>query len=100
MAEFYSARGWEIPPLPWTNTSERRSQVKPYVVKDIGSTAPYTLSRHKSDLAARRAICKYRRMALNATAQKEYELVTHEMRKYGTISQKVLDDVAHEVIEL
>ena len=21
MAEFYSARGWEIPPLPWTNLS-------------------------------------------------------------------------------
>ena len=21
MAEFYSARGWEIPPLPWTNVS-------------------------------------------------------------------------------
>ena len=25
MAEFYSARGWEIPPLPWTNC-HRRSQ--------------------------------------------------------------------------
>ena len=21
MAEFYAARGWEIPPLPWTNLS-------------------------------------------------------------------------------
>ena len=21
MAEFYSARGWEIPPFPWTNLS-------------------------------------------------------------------------------
>ena len=24
--------------------------VKPYVVRDIGNTPPYTLSRHKSDL--------------------------------------------------
>ena len=26
MAEFYSARGWEIPPLPWTNLSPPFSQ--------------------------------------------------------------------------
>ena len=31
MAEFYSARGWEIPPLPWTNLSPNPSpqQLKP-----------------------------------------------------------------------
>ena len=27
MAEFYSARGWEIPPLPWTNLSPPFSPV-------------------------------------------------------------------------
>ena len=27
MAEFYSARGWEIPPLPWTNLSPPFSQM-------------------------------------------------------------------------
>ena len=27
MAEFYSARGWEIPPLPWTNLSPPFSAV-------------------------------------------------------------------------
>ncbi len=27
MAEFYSARGWEIPPLPWTNLSPPFSQI-------------------------------------------------------------------------
>ena len=27
MAEFYSARGWEIPPLPWTNLSPPFSRV-------------------------------------------------------------------------
>ena len=27
MAEFYSARGWEIPPLPWTNLSPPFSDV-------------------------------------------------------------------------
>ena len=27
MAEFYSARGWEIPPLPWTNLSPPFSTV-------------------------------------------------------------------------
>ena len=28
MAEFYSARGWEIPPLPWTNLSPPFSPVR------------------------------------------------------------------------
>ena len=28
MAEFYSAHGWEIPPLPWTNLSPPFSVVK------------------------------------------------------------------------
>ena len=28
MAEFYSARGWEIPPLPWTNLSPPFSPVQ------------------------------------------------------------------------
>ena len=27
MAEFYSARGWEIPPLPWTNLSPPFSEI-------------------------------------------------------------------------
>ena len=29
MAEFYSARGWEIPPLPWTNLSPPFSAATP-----------------------------------------------------------------------
>ena len=29
MAEFYSARGWEIPPLPWTNLSPPFSMCLP-----------------------------------------------------------------------
>ena len=29
MAEFYSARGWEIPPLPWTNLSPPFSAIGP-----------------------------------------------------------------------
>ena len=28
MAEFYSARGWEIPPLPWTNLSPPFSDIQ------------------------------------------------------------------------
>ena len=28
MAEFYSARGWEIPPLPWTNLSPPFSNIR------------------------------------------------------------------------
>ena len=27
MAEFHSARGWEIPPLPWTNLSPPNTEV-------------------------------------------------------------------------
>ena len=36
--------------------------VQPYVVKDVGAERPFFLSRHKSDLAARRALSRYRRM--------------------------------------
>ena len=35
MAEFYSARGWEIPPLPWTNLSPPFSTADP---KRVGMT--------------------------------------------------------------
>ena len=38
---------------------------KPYVVMDTGRGLrfnPFFLSRHKSDLAARRALCQYRRL--------------------------------------
>ena len=33
MAEFYSARGWEIPPLPWTNLSPPFSVGRPVDVR-------------------------------------------------------------------
>ena len=35
MAEFYSARGWEIPPLPWTNLSPPFS----HNIRDSGTLA-------------------------------------------------------------
>ena len=48
MAEFYSARGWEIPPLPWTNLSPPFS--------DGGSWQTYV--RKFSALIAERSIEK------------------------------------------
>ena len=36
--------------------------VKPWVVRDIGGSVSHELSRHKSDLGARRALCKYLRI--------------------------------------
>ena len=36
MAEFYSARGWEIPPLPWTNLSPPFSQIDHILVSPGG----------------------------------------------------------------
>ena len=36
--------------------------VKPHVVKDTGGGQHFFLSRHKTDLGARRALGKYRRM--------------------------------------
>ena len=35
MAEFYSARGWEIPPLPWTNLSPPFSPVAMKIVEAL-----------------------------------------------------------------
>ena len=35
MAEFYSARGWEIPPLPWTNLSPPFSTTNIYAEIDL-----------------------------------------------------------------
>ena len=36
MAEFYSARGWEIPPLPWTNLSPPFSEDTTTIVIEPG----------------------------------------------------------------
>ena len=36
MAEFYSARGWEIPPLPWTNLSPPFSPSKDASTSQMG----------------------------------------------------------------
>ena len=41
MAEFYSARGWEIPPLPWTNLS-------PPFSPEVGHIHHEYRMRHKS----------------------------------------------------
>ena len=37
--------------------------IKPHIVRDIGGGISRLLSRHSSDLAARRAIMKFRRIA-------------------------------------
>ena len=65
MAEFYSARGWEIPPLPWTNLSppfslEQKTDIRVIQVllghKKLTTTARYahvathTLSEVQSPL--------------------------------------------------
>ena len=46
MAEFYSARGWEIPPLPWTNLSppfshRRHSRLKDFLRPRRGIATRY-----------------------------------------------------------
>ena len=38
MAEFYSARGWEIPPLPWTNLSPPFSQWREKAIAGIDTS--------------------------------------------------------------
>ena len=43
MAEFYSARGWEIPPLPWTNLSP------PFSLPPVQRDRPWSME----DLVAR-----------------------------------------------
>ena len=45
MAEFYSARGWEIPPLPWTNLSPPFSHAP--AVGRIGTNCPTSQSLEK-----------------------------------------------------
>ena len=40
VAEFYSARGWEIPPLPWTNLSPPFSAIRPLFVFLVGAARP------------------------------------------------------------
>ena len=40
MAEFYSARGWEIPPLPWTNLSPPFSTAASWLLHQLRRTAP------------------------------------------------------------
>ena len=54
MAEFYSARGWEIPPLPWTNLSPPFSKIGDYsdvvVVDAEGRRLPWPeISRFDED---------------------------------------------------
>ena len=39
MAEFYSARGWEIPPLPWTNLSPPFSLYGGRIVEELRGEA-------------------------------------------------------------
>ena len=39
MAEFYSARGWEIPPLPWTNLSPPFSGIRRQGVREAAGRA-------------------------------------------------------------
>ena len=41
MAEIYSARGWEIPPLPWTNLSPPFSSIRRRGQWNAGSHDPY-----------------------------------------------------------
>ena len=43
MAEFYSARGWEIPPLPWTNLSPPFSEGGGEVADDMARVYGYIL---------------------------------------------------------
>ena len=65
MAEFYSARGWEIPPLPWTNLSppfsdKRVLAVRKTALADGGAVAVFTditdRKRAEDSLAEQRTI--------------------------------------------
>ena len=60
----FANRTWLITAThkPVIRMAKDDNAIKPYIVRDEGGTRPFTLSRHKSDLAARRAIAKYRRM--------------------------------------
>ena len=55
MAEFYSARGWEIPPLPWTNLSPPFSVLK-RTMKRYGRPGTIVTYRLRSYGAAIREI--------------------------------------------
>ena len=61
----YANRAWLVTAThkPAIRMTKDDNAVKPYIVRDEGAERPFTLSRHKSDLAARRAIVRYRRMA-------------------------------------
>ena len=52
MAEFYSARGWEIPPLPWTNLSPPFSSL----CRSTLPRPPYSMAadtrEHRMDMPA------------------------------------------------
>ena len=48
MAEFYSARGWEIPPLPWTNLSPPFSSGEAGKIRFTSAILPPYLRRAKS----------------------------------------------------
>ena len=51
MAEFYSARGWEIPPLPWTNLSPPFSQrLAGDIVRQANTSDVTALRRDARDL--------------------------------------------------
>ena len=52
MAEFYSARGSEIPPLPWTNLSPPFSDLASGVVADYQSELPSATACFMDDFKA------------------------------------------------
>ena len=113
MAEFYSARGWEIPPLPWTNLSPPFSLVGAqmrYAVHDrdgwplamLGfSTAAWKLAPRDNFIGWTRQLCNaLRRSRRQKTAIKSLSRENARLRKAAKTSRGRIETLEAQLARL